>query len=713
MHRPEILAPAGSLESLTAALAAGADAVYLGCGAFNARRNAQNFDHQQLLQAARLCHARGVKLYLALNTLVYDRERPALLDTLALACRAGVDAVIVQDLGVAALVRQAAPTLPLHASTQMSIHNLSGARQLMELGFSRVVLAREMTRQEIASITSALPIQTEVFVHGALCMCVSGQCYMSSVIGERSGNRGLCAQPCRLPFTSGQGDGGFALSLRDLTLVDRVDQLRQLGVASLKIEGRMKRPEYVAAAVTAFRQALEGERPDLAQLEAAFSRSGFTQGYFDGRLGREMFGIRQPEDVQASRRVAKAISAQQPREFPRVPVDFTFHLQPQQPVRLIAADRQGRQAEASGPCPQPAHSRPVDRELVCRSLEKLGGTFYLPGEIHCHIAPGLSCPVSQLNGLRRQALEALTAQREQPRPHLQGEFPPGSLPPGEPSPGEPAPLSPQRSGDGRPGQPQLHAQLWSLRQLTPRLLEHCSLIALPLSELLDQGLPEGLSPAQRQRLAVSLPRLCFGDDSSQLTPQLEQVRRLGITHLTAGNLGGVWLGRQLGFSLHGEFGLNLTNAAALEQARQLGLTDAVLSFELSLPRARDLGQTHTPGLSKGVLAYGHLPLMVTRNCPLRQGRQGGCKTCPGHGRLRDRRGEGFPVRCTGRRYAQVFNPKPLYLADRWQDFTPFHFALLYFTGESPREVDGVLEDYLVRHAPRDQITRGLYYRNVK
>ena len=298
MKKIELLAPAGNLESLLAAVHSGADAVYFGYGELNARRNAKNFDEDSLREASRICKERGVKMHMTVNTMVYDREYEQVMRTLEIACRYGIDALIVQDLGVAALVRKAAPEMPMHASTQLTVHNLSGALEAKQLGFSRVVLAREMSRSEIAAIASQAQIETEVFVHGALCMCVSGQCYMSSVIGERSGNRGLCAQPCRLPFSSGRkGDSGYALSLKDLSLAHRVQELVQLGVDSFKIEGRMKRPEYVAAAVSQFKQALEGQQADMDLMAAVFSRSGFTSGYFDGKLGREMFGTRQKEDV--------------------------------------------------------------------------------------------------------------------------------------------------------------------------------------------------------------------------------------------------------------------------------------------------------------------------------------------------------------------------------------------------------------------------------
>ena len=680
----EVLAPAGGPESLTAAVHSGADAVYFGYGQFNARRNAQNFDQEAFAQAARFCRARGVKMYLTMNTLVYDKERSALLDTLELACQNGIDALIVQDLGVADLVRRAAPQMPLHASTQMTVHNVSGARELWEMGFSRVVLAREMSREEIAAVVQQVPVETEVFVHGALCMCVSGQCYMRSGIGERSGNRGLCAQPCRLPFTSGRGDSGYALSLKDLSLVQRVEELKKLGVTSFKIEGRMKRPEYVSAAVTAFRQALAGQKPDLRSLEAVFSRSGFTQGYFDARLGQQMFGIRQKEDVTAGQKVLRELEALGAKEYSRVPLVFDFTMKAGEPVCLQVSDGDGNTVQVTGAEPQPAQNRPTDEELVRRSLEKTGGTFYRAADCRCQLEEGLAFPVSQINALRREALEQLTARREAERPVPFARV-------------EPQPA--RRRCDGPPA---LRAQVRRWEQITPALAQRCELIAVPLEELLHQ---EQL-PDFAHKLAASLPRVTFGDDAAQLRPKLEELRLRGITHLTTPNIGSVRLGRELGFTLHGEFGLNLTNTDAAFAWKERGLADAVVSFELSLARARGLGGP----LPLGVFAYGSQPLMITRNCPIRIK---GCGSCRQQGTLTDRKKQVFPVRCTQRQYSEVFNAHPLYLADRWEDFSDFAFALLYFTGESPKQVDQVLYQYETGHEPRQDITRGLYYRNVK
>ncbi len=687
MKELEILAPAGSMESMLAAVNSGCDAVYFGYGQFNARRNAKNFDADAFRQMAQICKARGVKMYMTLNTIVYDREMEDLKESVKAACENGVDAILVQDLGVMELLRQWAPSIPLHASTQMAVHNVSGAKQMQELGFTRVVLAREMSAAEIRAVVEQVPVETEIFVHGALCMCLSGQCYMSSLIGERSGNRGLCAQPCRLPFTSGRGDNGYALSLKDLTLVDRMKELKALGVDSLKIEGRMKRPEYVSAAVTGFRQAINGEKPNMEQLEAAFSRSGFTRGYFDGQIGIDMFGTRQHEDVLAGQKVLKQLSNQLEKEYPHVPVTFTFTMKAGQPVTLTAADKDGHIATACGDVAETAMNRPTDEALVRRSMEKLGGTFYYLDELICELDEGLICPASQMNQLRREALEELTRQRSVITPW---EFI------DSPVPAHPKLLSLR--------QPEFRAQVRSVEQITPLMAESCELITVPV-DVLEKDL-EKIPAELLEKVAASIPRLLFGDDSALLEQRLLTLKAKGIRHLSVGNIGGLHLGKRLGFTVHGESSLNIANSLSLKEYGELGLADAVVSFELSQARVRTLGDY----LPHGIFAYGKLPLMVTRNCPIKLK---ACKNCRQYGILKDRRGETFEVRCTQRQYSEIYNGKPLWLADRWEEWSSVNFGLLYFTGESPKEVDAVIRAYTRTHEKQEGITRGLYYRNVK
>ena len=374
----ELLAPAGSMEALRAAVCNGADAVYLGADTFNARMNARNFSAADLQEAVVYCHVRGVKVHLTLNTLVLDREMQRAADLIRMAAAFGVDAFIVQDLGVVSLCRQLAPDVPIHASTQMSIHSLEGVMEAAALGCSRVVLARELPAEEIAHICKKSPVEIEVFVHGALCMCYSGQCYLSSVIGRRSGNRGQCAQPCRLPYGYGRFESTrYPLSLKDNCLVEYLDDLRRLGVSSLKIEGRMKRPEYVAVVTKAYRSALDGKRvtqSDLRELESVFSRQGFTQGYYEGKTGPAMFGIRQePEDNRELFAAARA--TYESGENVRIPVRFYAMIRRGEPAQLAVEDDEGHVCKVAGPIAQEAQVRELTED------ERLFYTWTL----QCHI----------------------------------------------------------------------------------------------------------------------------------------------------------------------------------------------------------------------------------------------------------------------------------------------------------------------------------------
>ena len=341
----ELLAPAGSMESVQAAVQNGAGAVYLGYGDFNARRNAKNFTREEAAAAVSYCHLRDVKVHLTLNTLLTDRELPRAAQVAAEISEMGVDAVIVQDLGVARMLRQVAPDVHLHASTQMTVHSLDGVKECADLGMTRAVLSRELSRDQIAYICQNSPIEIEVFGHGALCMCYSGQCYLSSMIGGRSGNRGLCAQPCRLKYGWGKRADEYPLSLKDMSLVGYLKELEDMGVACLKLEGRMKRPEYVAIVTRVYADALrEGREPtaeELRQLEAAFSRQGFTQGYFLDQKGPDMFGTRQ-EGEDPRELFAQARTTYESGENRKTPVRLYAWIQAGEPAQVAAEDSQGR-----------------------------------------------------------------------------------------------------------------------------------------------------------------------------------------------------------------------------------------------------------------------------------------------------------------------------------------------------------------------------------
>lgn len=682
----EILAPAGSPESLLPAVRCGADAVYLGATRFSARSGAHNFDHAALAEAVSFCHARGVKVYLALNTLARDDEIADALQVAQAACGLGIDAVIVQDLGLVRQLLQMAPSLRLHGSTQMSVHTPGGVQLLAEMGLRRVVLARELSLAEIEEIASSSPIELEVFVHGALCMSVSGQCYFSAVLGGRSGNRGQCAQTCRLPFSC-PGGTGHDLSLKDLSLVDELPRLQALGIVSAKIEGRMKRPEYVAAAVTACRCSLDGVEPPaglMEQLEAVFSRSGFTKGYYEHNLGRSMFGVRSKEDVAATPKVLGSLRSLYRAERQTVPVEMSCSIRAGKPARLEVADGQGHFAAGTGPVAVEAERVPLDAGRVREQLGKTGATPFFPRRIVVQVDSGVTLPLSSLNQLRRDVLQQLLEQRGAAIP----------IPISQPVFSTISPPSVEKVK--RYGYFSSPAQL-------PQEESFFDLIFLPLETplpLLKAALARGIP------LGVELPRGMFGTEQT-LFQTLCQVRELGVSHVSCGTLGGVALANRAGMpSLHGGLGLNLFNTPALEEAAALGLCDAELSFELSFPQAAALGGR----LPRGLLVYGRLPLMLTRNCPLRNG--AGCGDCQHRGVLTDRMGVRFPVRCRNQ-CSEIFNSVPLYELDQIASIPPVHFHIFRFTVENSVEIGEILQRAQIGKNPGFPATHGLYRRGVE
>ena len=402
---PEILAPVGGEEQLKAALRCGATAVYFGLQNFNARRNASNFNGENLAQTIRECHVHSCRVYITVNTIVFDDELEEVYKTVDQAANAGADALIVQDFAVVKYAKEHYPSMKLIASTQMAVHNSEGVKALQQLGFDRIVLARELSFDEIKKIIEETGADTEVFVHGAHCMSLSGNCYLSSMIGGRSGNRGLCAQPCRLDCNVNGRD--HALSLKDMSYVQHIQKLAEIGVKSFKIEGRMKRAEYVAAAVTACKNALEGKPYDLDSLRAVFSRSGFTDGYLMADRSLEMFGYRTKDDVVAADGVLKELAKLYAKESQTVPLKMYLKIKENQAVELTISDRENW-VTAEGGMPQIAKTQPITKESAEKNLGKLGGTIFCLSSLEADIDDGLMIPLSQLNDLRRRAVDELT-----------------------------------------------------------------------------------------------------------------------------------------------------------------------------------------------------------------------------------------------------------------------------------------------------------------
>ena len=690
MARIEILAPVGSEEMLRAAVYSGADAVYLGFAGFNARTGAGNFDAASLCEAVRFCHARGVRVHVAMNTTVYADE----LENLAAAVRAvaasGADAVICQDMAVADLIRRIAPDLPRHASTQMSVHTLEGALKMAELGFSRVILARELSLKEIETIAKGCGIETECFVHGALCMSMSGQCYMSAFLGGRSGNRGSCAGPCRLPFDANplpEGRPGKAhhLSLKDNSVIDQLDKLEAIGVASAKIEGRLRTPEYVAAAVNACLAGRDGLAYDRDVLQNAFSRSGFTSGYLDGKINGTMFGTRSEADAEQTRKTLPALRELYRRERSRVPVEMKLEVSPDG-EKLTVTDLDGNRGIAYGETePQPARNDPA--EALCRSLSKTGGTPFAAGEIQVEMDGGpWYLPGSAVNELRREALDSLLKKREVLHPWKV----------------EPVTL-PALTRRTWPPKPQLWARFETWDQVPREALgpQGPARLMLPIAEAAK--VPEDL----RSKVILELPRAMFGAMEEDTIRRVGQVREQGFAGFETNNIAHLRICQ--GLPVTGGIGLNITNPLAAQVYADWGLSALLVLPEVKDSEMMFIAPAHNGRpVPTGAMIYGHMPLMLTRACPLQNVHD--CAHCQREGVLTDRKAKKFPVRCKGG-VRTIYNPVPLYMGDK-PGALPVDYGVAYFTTESREEAGRVL-DQIVRAQPfEDEFTRGLYFKGT-
>ena len=686
MSRIELLAPAGSMEALTAALRCGADAVYAGAEQFSARANAENFDADGLAEAARRCHLYGAKLYLAVNTLIFDTELSALDALLQTAADIGADGCIVQDPGAAKYIAQRLPTLRLHASTQMTIHSPAGVRFAKQAGFCRIVAARELSGKQLAAVCAEAErcgVEVEAFVHGAHCMSVSGQCWMSAAMGGRSANRGCCAQPCRLPFTADPAKkDACALSLKDMSLVTHLSEITALGVTSLKIEGRMKRPEYVAAAVTACRAALSGQQPDLHELRAVFSRSGFTNGYFTG-IRKDMFGTRQKEDVTAAQDVLQQLREKYRKPRKCAVLNAHFTLASDTPAALTVTDDAGHSVTVKGEIPQPAQNRPTDLPMLQKQFDKLGDTVYTAGQVTAEIEGMLMLPASALNAMRRDAVEQTDAARiraNTPAHRLQ----------------TPLALPEQQK---KHGNPKFRVQVRNMEQIAglADFADEIDALLLPLQ--LAERYAAGEQPVPIEKCILVPPR--FYCDEDVVLHMLKDAKTRGFSHIACQHAADVQLGKELGMTLHGGLGLHITNSHAAAFYEAAGLTDALCSPESPAMPAGTL--------PLGRMIYGRLPLMLTRNCPVQA--QVGCAKC--RHQLTDRKGAEVYTDCTRITekpdYAELFNAAPFWLADQPQRFADAAFGLLLLTDESAVRTEELLSAYLHGSSavPPLRFTRGI------
>ncbi|MBR6679739.1 MAG: U32 family peptidase [Clostridia bacterium] len=664
--RPELLAPAGSFDALCAAIEGGADAVYMGGVAFNARINAKNFTPDEMRRAIALAHTYGVKVYIAANTLIYDRERESFIRAAEDAYLAGADALILADLGCASLIKQRVP-IELHASTQMSGHSVAASRELARLGFSRMVCAREMSCEDLRTFTRLSEIEAEVFVHGALCVCHSGQCLFSSLVGQRSGNRGECAQPCRLPYKMGRGEG-YPLSLKDLSLAEHVPELCDMGVASFKIEGRMKSPEYVRDVTRIWRRLLDERRSasgeEMRELAEIFSRQGFTDGYFVGKIDRKMLGVRKEENKENSRNLQKFDKIER-----KIPVKMEFLARVGEPVALnISCAQRGVSAEVIGDVPDVAHTRPLDAESVRKSLSKLGSTSFCAEDIGVDIEGDLILAISSLNALRRAAVEALESKLlENYSARSEKDLQPIV-----------------RKPDIKSGESATSAFFSEPASLTDTAREYFDIVYLPLEKY--DGSTSG----------VAMPAVVFDSEREAVLQMLDRAKALGAEHILVQNIAQLEVARKYGFEIHASMRLNACNSDTVRELLKLGADEVILSPELTLAQLRDMPR----GTSACV--YGRIPLMITEKCASKE--LADCRTCEaGRVELVDRRSVRFPVLKAFGHRSEIYNSVPIYMADRTGELPDAkkmgrHFI---FSIESADEVDRIIRAYEKKAPPAD------------
>lgn len=669
---PELLAPAGSRESLEAAIDAGADAVYMG-GEFNARANARNFDRPAIKDAIELCAKYGVKSYITLNTLVYEREMRDWLEYAAYLWECGADAFITADLGAAALLRKHIPDVRLHASTQMSVHNLAGVELLCSLGFERVVVARELPREELRYITENTDTEIEAFIHGALCVSASGQCLFSSLVGGRSGNRGECAQPCRLDY-----DGRSILSLRDNCLARYITEICDMGISSLKIEGRMKTPEYVHGTVKTYRRLLDEHRNaserEVAKMAELFSRSGFTDGYYTGKKDG-MCGIRTDLDKKKS-------AALPPFEGigRKLGCDIDCVIEKNIPARLTLTAGE-RSVTVEGAVPSEAQNAPIDKSTVERSLTKLGNTGLEAKNVNITLGEGLFMRASELNALRRLATDALT-----PSPARE------TVPP------LPSDILSKRTADTEPYG--TSARFAGARQLSESGVTEADIprIYLPLSELTPDTEANG----------IILPAVVFDSEWESMLAALVRAKESGAEYAIAANIAEIPLLREMGFTVTADFRLNCTNPYTAEQLRTLGADEVILSPELKIGGMRDIHGR------KSVITYGRVPLMLCEKCPGKE--MGKCPDCR-EGRayyITDRTGMRFPVLREEGHRAVIYNCAPIYTADTKKETARAgsfaeHFI---FSDESGIEIRRILDAYRRGTSAREALGADARFRRI-
>lgn len=652
----EILAPAGDYEALVGAIYAGADAVYLGIGEFNARIRAQNFTLETVGEAIRLAHAHGVKVYITLNTCLHDREMQNMLDSVAQLHNLGADAFIVADFGVASVIKENYPEIELHASTQATVHNLDGANFIGEtLDMSRVVLARELDGKNIEYISKNAKCETEVFVHGAHCMSVSGQCLMSYFQGGRSGNRGECAQPCRLPYTI-NGKNGYHLSLKDMSLSSHIPSILSSGVASLKIEGRMKNEEYVSGTVEVWRRIIDEKRnankQEIATLGNLFSRQGFTDGYYLNKIDKSMLGVRTQENKDATKKQQpKALTLKKPK------IDMIAELYEGERAKLTIKHND-KEVTVYGDVVEKSINAPLSRENIIKNLSKLGSTPFSLGEIEVLKSDDIMVRVSSINDLRRQAIERLFEPQSKVEPRIY-----------------------KKRELYRPEK--IKTAVFSDETQIPSNASYFDVVFLPLDKYKTGSRANG----------IQIPPVVFDSEWQEIEKMLDVAKANGTEWALVSNIGQIKRVKDKGFKMLFDYRFNAFNLPCVDYLVKNGAENLIISPELTLAQAREM-----QGYSQ--IVYGHIPLMTTHKCVLKD--TVGCEKCKGY--MSDRQGARLYVHGIYGHRNLIYNSVPVYMADKMEELKNFSHHFI-FSCESNKKCQEIIEAYKKGIPSSDSIRR--------
>lgn len=646
MKKPELLAPAGDFDCLVAAVSAGADAVYFGTDILNARIRAKNFTVEDADKAVFFCHAHGVKVYVTVNVAVYEREFDEVFSYVDSLYKSGADALIVSDFGVISALKNRYPDFEIHASTQCTVHNSDGADFLYSLGCKRIVVARELDRENIEKVCLG-KADIEMFVHGAHCMSVSGQCLMSFAMGGRSGNRGECAQPCRLPYRI-CGKDGYYLSLKDMSLSQHVPEILSTGVSSLKIEGRMKNPDYVYTTVSVWRKLIDGERnatfAELSTLAGAFSRQGFTDDYFIKKTDGNMLGVRTDKDKEKTKDTKVTVPGVQ-----RIKISVLAKLRVGKCAEITLSDGKNT-VTCVGDIVEEAKNAPMSDDDIKRNLIKFGSTPYEVLSFSLIKDENVMIRISSLNALRRNAARALSEKAV----NLVRSYN--------------APTATTSSSISKPKI--IKTALFSNPDSIPE--NNPFDIVFVYLERYKKGVSAN---------GICLPPVIFDSEWKQVEKMLREAKKDGIKYALISNVGQIKRVRNMGFSMIADFRFNIFNPACVEVLQKEGFENMVISPELSLAQIN-------PMQGCLVTVYGKFPTMTTHKCIIKD--TAGCDKCKAY--LCDRTGASFYADGVFGHRNIIYNSVPVYMADKINLIENFSHHFI-FTDESKLKCEKIIKAY--------------------